>query len=178
MDIKKHHIKKTFILLVVVSVFLIFGNYAFAQQCEVIRIDLSGGGGGTEIILEPANLTVPLGTCTIWINFAKNRNMQISFREDAKSCMEAADDASGFEMTQLKTGESCYLSESLPYAGKSSMTWIKDPGEYKYTVEASRDPSIDKNQPSGKIVAEGVITVIADGKQILKKRDVFSPDAN
>ncbi len=119
------------------SFFLIMGsNLAFsADMCQIIRIEkATGGASGTRIEIIPEKITVPVGSCTVWVNWIVVGEVQVSFRENAKACVLSTESPSGFHEEQLKVGESCYLTEPLARGRSASLYWTK-PGVYKYTIE-------------------------------------------
>jgi hypothetical protein len=134
MKIRTISLKKTSTLLMVTCIAILFSSMAFAQECELITIRQEGSGDNMNIKLSPRNITLPVGTCTVWVNFAKDADIEISFQEGAKKCVEGSTSASGFGLTNLKTGESCYVSKDLAYGKTSSIFWTK-PGEYIYTIK-------------------------------------------
>lgn len=127
-----------------------------ADTCQIIRIEEGKGAGGTRIEIFPDKITVPVGTCTVWINWVANRDVHVSFRENAKQCVMSSGEATGFEELEIKPGESCYMSDKLPRGKTASVVWEK-PGIFKYQLEAPRKSS--QVGYSGDIIAEGVIEV-------------------
>ena len=149
---------KTTPLLTIVSAILLLGtSLAFGgDACQIIRIDEGKGAGGSRIEIFPEKITVPVGACTVWINWVQGKEIQVSFRENAKQCMLSTDAPAGFDELKLKSGESCYISETLPRGKTASLVW-SDPGTYKYVLETAGSTSVEGY--SGKIMAEGVIEV-------------------
>jgi len=144
--------------LFLVSAVLLLGTgptYA-ADMCQIIRIDEGKGAGGTRLEIFPEKLTVPVGTCTVWINWVTDREVRVSFRENAKACMLSTESSTGFEEMELKAGESCYISEKLARGKTASVVWSK-PGIYKYNLEVPGSSS--QEGYAGDIQAEGVIEV-------------------
>ena len=82
--------------------------------------------------------------------------MRVSFRENAKQCIMSSGASTGFEELEIKPGETCYISETLPRGKTASLVWTK-PGIYKYSLEAPRKATLGGY--SGDIMAEGVIEV-------------------
>ena len=122
-------------VLSIACVFVFLCNcIAAAEMCQIIRIDQTKGGGADRIELFPEKITVPVGTCTVWINWIKDEEIHVSFRENAKQCILSTEAPSGFEEQKLKSGESCYISEKLSRGRSASLVWSK-PGTYKYTLE-------------------------------------------
>ena len=162
MEQKKVSVFKKSIFLLT-CVFLVMGSsIAFAEKCQIIRVDdaskvykgttTSAGTSIEGIKLEvfPEKITVPVGTCTIWINWMDQGAINVSFTEDVKACVFSA---SGFIQKEIKAGEVCYLAESVGKGRTVSLTWEK-PGVYNYTVEFV-GPTIGKKKP----MTEGVIEV-------------------
>ena len=149
---------KTKTAFVLVSTFLLFGaSLVYAtDSCQFIRIQEGKGAGGTRIEISPEKVTVPVGTCTVWINWDSDREIQVSFRENAKQCILSTKSSTGFEELNLKPGESCYISNKLPRGKTASLFWTK-PGVYKYQLMAPAP--IAKEGYVGKMIAEGIIEV-------------------
>jgi len=154
-------IKKGVLLLA--CVFMMMGSsLVFAEQCQIIRIDdaskvykgttTSAGTTleGVKLAVFPEKVTVPVGTCTIWISWLDQGAINVSFSEGVKSCVFSA---SGFIQKEIKPGEVCYLAESVGRGRTVSLTWEK-PGVYNYTVEVI-GPTIGKENP----MVEGVVEV-------------------
>jgi len=124
-----------------------------ADRCEIIRIRLDRAGGGSLVRIDPEKITVPTGTCTVWINFVGGRKVQVNFRENANQCILATEAATGFKKIKLDTGEECYASDALPIGKTASLVWVKS-GIYKYTLETEAYKR--------EIIATGVIEVEAE----------------
>jgi hypothetical protein len=155
MSIKKLSFKTVFVLA---SAALFLGSslvYA-VDTCQIIRIQEGKGAGGTRIEIFPEKITVPVGTCTVWINWVGDRKVRVSFRENAKQCIMSSGAATGFEELEIKPGETCYMSEILPRGKTASLVWT-EPGIYKYNLEAPK-PAGFKGY-AGDIMAEGIIEV-------------------
>ena len=156
MNMEKLRFKKTFGLFLV-SAFLLGSSLVYAEDmCQIIRIQEGKGAGGSRIEIFPEKITVSVGTCTVWINWINEKEVRVSFRENAKQCILSTEASTGFEELELKTGESCYISEKLPRGKTASLVWTK-PGSYKYNLEAPGSSS--QKGYIGKIMAEGVIEV-------------------
>jgi hypothetical protein len=150
--------KKAAIFLIVVCMFVFIGSVVFAEQeCRLIQISGEVQGAGSQIVISPKTLTVPVGTCTVWISFIKAIDqLTVSFRENAKACVASTEASKDFGLMDLKEGESCYLSRPLALGQSSSLIWTK-PGEYKYTIQfASKVPNSQIIEP---VKAEGTIIV-------------------
>jgi hypothetical protein len=157
MNIKKLRFKKTAVLFLVSAALLLGSSLVYAaDDCRIIRIQKDKGAGGTRIQIVPEKVTVPVGTCTVWINRVMDREVRVGFKENAKQCKLSTDAASGFKELDLNVGESCYYSERMPRGKTASMVWTQ-PGIFKYQLEASSAKASEGFV--GKIVAEGVIEV-------------------
>jgi hypothetical protein len=157
MNIKKLCFKTKAVLVMVCAVLLLCSSMAYAGDgCEFIKVIKERAGGGSSVRISPEKITVPVGTCTVWINFIRDENVQVSFRENAKQCILATDAATGFQEIKLKTGEACYYSETLSHGKTASLLWSK-PGIYKYTLEIPA--TTGTIYYVGDIQAEGVIEV-------------------
>jgi hypothetical protein len=155
MNTKQLSFKTKVVFFLVCAVFLLGGSLVYAgDMCQIIRIDEGKGAGGTRLEIFPEKITVPVGTCTVWINRVPSRKVRVSFRENAKQCTVSTKAAAGF--VDLKEGESCYYSESLPRGKTASLYWTQ-PGVYKYHIEGADSKTGDGY--SGKISTEGVIEV-------------------
>jgi hypothetical protein len=160
MKVEKLRFETKSVLLMVCAVLLLFSGPSYAaDQCEIIRITKDKAGGGSSIIISPQKITVPVGTCTVWINFVRKGELQVSFRENAKQCMLATDAATGFKEIQLETGESCYFSEKLSKGKTASLVW-STPGTYKYTLETPATTG-DNTYP-GTAQGQGIIEVTGE----------------
>lgn len=115
---------------------LLFSSQSFAGECKLINIQSGSSGSGTKVELFPEKLTIPVGTCTVWINWVAKGEVKVSFRENAKACILSTASPTGFEEKMLKPGESCFVTEILPLGKTASLVW-KEPGVYKYTIEFS-----------------------------------------
>ena len=159
MNIKKSSFKTTAVLFLVSAALLLSSGMVYAEgSCQIIRIQQEKGAGGSRIDIYPAKVTVPVGTCTVWINWVESKEVKVSFREDAKVCMLSTASPQGFEELKLKDNESCYISETLPRGKTASLHWTK-PGIYKYVLEAPGAIGLGESGYSGNILANGVIEV-------------------
>lgn len=162
MNIRKLSFKTTTVLFLLGSALLLGSSMVYAGgSCQIIRITKDKAGGGSSILINPKKARVSVGTCTVWINFIRQGDVHVSFRENAKQCMVSTDEATGFSEMKLETGESCYVSEKLGRGKTASVVW-STPGTYKYTLET---PAMTGTTfYAGDIQAEGVIEVIAPEK--------------
>jgi len=171
MNIRKLSFKTTTVFFLVSAALLFATCMVYAgDRCQIIRIETGKGGGGSRLEIFPSKVTVPVGTCTVWINYVQRKEVQVSFRENAKQCILSTEAPTGFEEFKLKTGESCYISETLPRGKTASLVWSK-PGIFKYILEAPGSTSGDGY--SGNIMAEGVIEVTGDSAP--RKAEVAIP---
>ena len=159
MNLKNLCFKTKTVVVMVCAVLLLCTSLAYAgDSCQVIKIRKKGAGGGSNVQIFPEKVTVPVGSCTVWVNFIRSGNVQVSFRENAKQCILATDAATGFKEVKLKVGEACYFSEVLPHGKTASLFWTK-PGTYEYTIETPSDTGTSTVNYVSNIVAKGVIEV-------------------
>ena len=136
MHLKKFSFKASMVVFLVSLTLLLTTSQVQAEDvCQLIRLKMTELGGKDRIVIIPEKITVPVGTCTVWINFVKTRILAVSFRENAKACIKGAEEVSGFELLELGEIEACYFSDPLPRGKTASITW-GEPGVYKYTIEA------------------------------------------
>ena len=161
MDAKKLRFEVIGALSIVCTFILLCNSISHAQMCQVIRIDQTAGGISERIEIFPEKITVPVGTCTVWVNWIENEEVYVSFRENAEPCSLSTEAPSGFEELNLKSGETCYMSDKLSRGRSASLVW-KKPGVYKYTLEyadQSSDASVTVTTGSVKRAAVGIIEV-------------------
>jgi len=140
MNAKLCGLKNAVIFLITIGFVALFGSPAFAQQeCQLIRINQTGEYAKANLDIFPKEITVPVGSCTVWVNMAHSYDVKVSFRENAQPCKEATKGETGFGMFKLETGQSCYLSQTLHLGQSTSLVWGQ-PGEFKYTIEATPVP--------------------------------------
>jgi len=157
MNIRKLSFKTTTVLFLLGAALLLSASMVYAgDSCQIIRIHKDKAGGGSSLLINPEKITVPVGTCTVWINFVRKGGVRVSFRENAKQCMLSTEAQTGFSELKLKSGESCYVSEMLSLGKTASLYWSK-PGIYKYTLETPT--ATGTTFYAGDIVADGVIEV-------------------
>lgn len=161
MKFKNGCLKHYKIILLLVITFFVGSSYVSAgNMCQIIRIEKGKGGGGTRVELYPERITVPVGTCTVWVNLIASEEVQVSFRENVKECVMATEASTGFKELNIKTGETCYITDKLPRGKTASLFWNK-PGVYKYTIELP-DPKVSAGPQggyTGKPSATGVIEI-------------------
>jgi outer membrane protein OmpA-like peptidoglycan-associated protein len=165
MNIRKLSFKTTTVLFLLGAALLLGSSMVYAEgSCKIITITKIQAGGGSSILIKPEKATVSVGTCTVWINFVRRGDLRVSFRENAKQCILATDEATGFKEIKLESGESCFASETLPQGKTASLVW-STPGTYKYTLETPATTTTTGTGMSVRNVqAEGVIEVIAPEK--------------
>ncbi len=162
MEKKKRCVNRKGIMLLA-CVFLMMGSsLVFAERCQIIRVEdaskvfkgstTTGGTSleGVKLTVFPEKVTIPVGTCTVWINWLGTGDVHVSFVEGVKACVFSA---SGFVQKEIKRGESCYIAEKVNKGATASLTWEK-PGVYSYTVELI-GATVGKKNP----MVEGVIEV-------------------
>ena len=112
----------TFILMMAIFV----GNPEVtraAERCEIVTIR------GRDNI-EPATLTVKKGDCVVWMNWTRDQDVLLSFKEGEK-CVRATKSPVGFGMDASK---GCYLAGWMSY-GQTASLMFAEPGTYKYEAE-------------------------------------------
>ena len=123
---------KTKLLLIVTGVAFILtmaiwpGNpvtTGAAEKCDIVTIR------GRDNI-EPNMLTVKKGDCVVWMNWARDQDVLLSFKEGEK-CVRATKAPVGFKM-DVPSG--CYIGEWLSYGQTASLVFA-EPGAYKYEVQ-------------------------------------------
>jgi len=176
MNIKKLGFKTRASLFLVSAALLLGSSLVYAADtCQMIRIQEEKGAGGTRLEIFPGKITVPVGACTVWINWVANRDVHVSFPENAKQCVLSTEVSTGFEEIELKSGESCYYSDKLGRGKTASITWAQ-PGTFKYQLES---PSATRMTGySGNILAEGVITVEGEPKKAEVAKTVIPVDTD
>lgn len=146
----------TCLILLAVGALLLGSSLVNSKMCQIIRIEDEKGSGGTRLTISPEKITVPVGTCTVWMNWVTKGDINVSFRENAKECVAASESATEFDLIELKAGEFCYIADKLSRGKTSSLYW-KTPGVYKYTIEMTETGK--DSIYTGKPMATGVIEV-------------------
>ena len=94
-----------------------------AEKCDIVTIR------GRDNI-EPNMLTIKKGDCVVWMNWTRDQDVLLSFKEGEK-CLRATKAPVGFKMD---APSGCYIAGSLSY-GQTSSLMFTEPGTYKYEVE-------------------------------------------
>ena len=149
--------KTTLALLFACASLLITSSLVCADKCQIIRIGQTKGGGSARIEICPNKVTVPAGTCTVWLNCVTDEELNVSFQENAKQYIISTDSSIWPQENELKAGESCYIVDSLPLGRSASRYW-RNPGVYKYTLEYA--DSIDGGLGQATCVKRAAIGVI------------------
>ena len=154
MNIRKLSFKTTAVLFLLGAALLLGSSMVYAEaSCQIIKITNDKAGGDSSVQIIPEKVTVPVGTCTIWVNFDPHAGVRIRFQENAKECLLSTWAPTGFQESELKTNEVCNISNMLGRGQTGSLVWTK-PGIFKYTIEtlSLKDNGYVKS-------AEGIIEV-------------------
>ncbi len=124
--------KKTKLLIIGVGVALILGMGIFlenratvgaAEMCSIVTVR-----GRNNV--EPNMLTVKKGDCVVWLNWTRNDDVVLKFKEGEK-CVRSTQAPVGFKM-DVPSG--CYMAGMMSYGQTASLVF-KEPGTYNYEVE-------------------------------------------
>jgi hypothetical protein len=110
----------------VLAMVIFLGNPAIigaAEQCKIVTIL------GRDNI-SPNMLTVAKGDCVVWMNWTRDQDVMLSFKEGEK-CVRATKAPGGFKM-DIPTG--CYIGGWLSYGQTASLVFA-EPGTYSYEVQ-------------------------------------------
>ena len=99
------------------------GTMGAAEICKIVTIR------GRDNI-EPNMLTVKKGDCVVWMNWTRDQDVLLSFKEGEK-CVRATKAPVGFKMDVPK---GCYIASWLGYGETASLVFTQ-PGTYSYDVE-------------------------------------------
>ncbi|SPD75223.1 exported hypothetical protein [uncultured Desulfobacterium sp.] len=143
---KKFFVTSMGILVLFGAVLFLGRALAFAETCQVVSITSEKAGTADRIIITPDKITVPPGSCVVFMNWVRNDKVRVSFRENVKECKLTLDANAGFG---LAVGEECYLTDYLT-RGKTASMYFTSPGVFKYTLDMEGKPSVK---------TEGVIEV-------------------
>ena len=156
MNIRMLSFKATMVLFLASAALMLSTHMVYAgDTCQLIKIQGKISEGNSSIQVFPEKVTVPVGTCTVWVNFVPYAGVRIIFRENAKECLLSTAAATGFQESELKTAETCNVTGTLVRGQTASLVWSKS-GIYKYTVENSSARGKDY---VGEISVEGIIEV-------------------
>jgi len=109
----------------ILTMMILIGNpptTGAAEKCDIVTIR------GRDNI-EPVMLTVTRGDCVVWMNWTREQDVLLSFKEGEK-CVRATKTPVGFKM-DVPTG--CYLAGWLSYGQTSSLVFT-EAGTYEYEV--------------------------------------------
>ena len=95
------------------------------EKCYPIHIRTHAG-------IESQILEVAKGDCVVWINWAREENVKIIFRE-GKKCLEMTKAPVRFK----PDFSGCYLTDFLGFGETSSLVFI-EAGKFDYEVEFTR----------------------------------------
>jgi plastocyanin len=124
--------KRTKFLLIVTGVVFILttviylGSPATIGAAEVCKIVTIRGRDN----IEPTMLTVKKGDCVVWMNWTRDQDVLLSFKEGEK-CVRATKGPTGFKM-DVPSG--CYLAGWMSYGQTASLMFV-EPGTYNYEVQ-------------------------------------------
>jgi plastocyanin len=99
------------------------GTIGAAEKCDIVTIR------GRDNI-EPNMLTIKKGDCVVWMNWAREEDVILRFKEGEK-CLRTTKAPTGFKM-DIPSG--CYIGGWLSYGGTASLVFT-EPGIYNYEVE-------------------------------------------
>ncbi len=99
------------------------GTIGAAESCKIVTIR------GRDNI-EPNMLTITKGDCAVWMNWTRDQDVLLSFKEGEK-CIRATKTPVGFKMDVPK---GCYIAGWLKYGETVSLVFTQ-PGTYSYDVE-------------------------------------------
>ena len=117
------------------------------EEGKCFMVSISGKGPverANVVDVKPQYLTVPPGSCVVFVNWVRVDEIMVSFKE-GKTCADVTQAPSGFSFDD----EGCYVTDYLPM-GKTSSLRFMEPGVYRYDI---------KWKGTLAPVAEGQITV-------------------
>jgi plastocyanin len=94
-----------------------------AEKCDIVTIR------GRDNI-EPTMLTVKKGDCVVWMNWTRDQDVLLSFKEGEK-CVRATKAPVGFKK-DVPSG--CYVAGWLGY-GQTASLMFTEPGTYIYEIQ-------------------------------------------
>ena len=110
----------------ILTMMILIGNpptTGAVEKCDIVTIR------GRDNI-EPVMLTVTKSDCVVWMNWTREQDVLLSFKEGEK-CVRATKTPVGFKM-DVPTG--CYLAGWLSYGQTSSLVFT-EAGTYEYEVQ-------------------------------------------
>jgi plastocyanin len=110
----------------VLTMVIFLGSPATIGAAEVCKIVTIRGRDN----IEPNMLTVKKGDCVVWMNWKRDQDVLLSFKEGEK-CVRATKSPAGFKM-DVPSG--CYLAGWMSY-GQTASLLFAEPGTYKYEVQ-------------------------------------------
>jgi plastocyanin len=99
------------------------GTIGAAEKCDIVTIRGRGN-------IEPTMLTVKKGDCVVWMNWTRDQDVLLSFKEGEK-CVQATKAPAGFKM-DVPSG--CYIGGWLSYGQTISLVFA-EPGTYSYEIQ-------------------------------------------
>lgn len=115
-------------LFFVATMCLVSQNVAMAQECRIIRIH-GGPGNQTAVRVEPNNMWVTPGTCVVWMNQSRLKEVKVIFKE-GKVCHDVTSAPSGFKLDE----KNCYVTNYIEHGGTSSLMFNQE-GTFDFTVQ-------------------------------------------
>lgn len=128
-------------LVLVFSAFVLVINQKGlnAGECRLIRI-YGDPGGQIPFGLEPAITNIRSGSCLVWVNLARDQEVQVIF-EEGKVCKDVTKAPVGFQLD----AKNCYVTNYIPFGATSSLLFDKE-GIFEYVATAG------KTKIKGKII--------------------------
>ncbi len=123
------------IVLLLIGLFVVnqgIVNAAEKEDDKCFIVSLRGDASGkTEqvISINPQYVTVPKGSCVVWINWVRGPEISTSFKE-GKICDDNTASPVGYRLTP---GTGCYVTDYLTEGGTSSLRFMET-GDYKYDI--------------------------------------------
>ena len=133
------------ISLIVLALVLSMGVWVLDQgalnagECRLIRIH-GETGGQIPFGLEPDTVYINKGSCLVWVNLAREKEVQVVF-EEGKVCKDVTKAPVGFKMD----ANNCYVTNFIPFGATSSLLFDEE-GVFKYILKAG------KSKVAGKVV--------------------------
>ena len=118
------------VLILVMAIFMANPrSIKAAEDCRIVKI--SGIGSPVSVRIEPETLSIPKGTCVVWVNWARATEVKIKFK-DGNKCVDATQSPVGFRMDAMN----CYVTDHVPLGATSSLMFNKE-GTFDYEVGAA-----------------------------------------